>query len=62
MIGVEDLMQLLSMFGTDCVSEEPETGEFTCGDSMNYHGYDYATVQIGEQCWFVSVTFRYRSC
>ena len=19
---------------------------------MNYHGYDYATVQIGEQCWF----------
>ena len=30
----------------------PETGEFTCGDPMNYHGYDYATVQIGEQCWF----------
>jgi uncharacterized protein (TIGR02145 family) len=26
--------------------------EFTCGDPMNYHGYDYATVQIGEQCWF----------
>ena len=23
-----------------------------CGDLMNYHGYDYATVQIGEQCWF----------
>ena len=19
---------------------------------MNYHGYDYATVQIGDQCWF----------
>ena len=43
-------MELLSSFGTMC--EEPETVEFTCGDPMNYHGYDYATVQIGEQCWF----------
>ena len=49
-IGINDLMQLLSSFGTVC--EEPETGEFSCGDPMNYHGYDYATVQIGEQCWF----------
>ncbi|MBT6164028.1 MAG: hypothetical protein HOH92_10025, partial [Crocinitomicaceae bacterium] len=49
-IGISDLMELLSSFGTMC--EEPETGEFTCGDPMNYHGYDYATVQIGEQCWF----------
>ncbi|MDC1486207.1 hypothetical protein N8134_01550 [Flavobacteriales bacterium] len=53
-IGVTDLMQLLSLFGTDCEAEDvdPELGEFTCGDPMNYHGYDYATVQIGEQCWF----------
>ena len=53
-IGVNDLMQLLSLFGTDCEAEDvdPELGEFTCGDPMNYHGYDYATVQIGEQCWF----------
>jgi len=53
-IGVNDLMQLLSLFGTDCEAEDvdPELGEFTCGDLMNYHGYDYATVQIGEQCWF----------
>jgi uncharacterized protein (TIGR02145 family) len=49
-IGINDLMELLSSFGTMC--EEPETGEFTCGDPMTYHGYDYATVQIGEQCWF----------
>jgi len=49
-VGVNDLMELLSSFGMMC--EEPETGEFTCGDPMNYHGYDYATVQIGEQCWF----------
>ena len=52
-IGVNDLMQLLSSFGTDCTpAEEPETAEFACGDPINYHGYDYATVQIGEQCWF----------
>jgi uncharacterized protein (TIGR02145 family) len=44
-IGVNDLMQLLSMFGTDCPV-------WTCGDPVNYHDYDYATVQIGEQCWF----------
>jgi uncharacterized protein (TIGR02145 family) len=49
-IGINDLMELLSSFGTMC--EEPETGEFTCGDPMNYHGYDYATVQVGDQCWF----------
>ena len=52
-IGVNDLMQLLSSFGTDCApTEEPETTEFTCGDPVTYQGYDYATVQIGEQCWF----------
>jgi len=49
-IGINDLMELLSSFGTMC--EEPEAGGFTCGDAMNYHGYDYATVQIGDQCWF----------
>ena len=52
-IGVNDLMQLLSSFGTDCAqAEEPETTEFTCGDPVSYHGYDYTTVQIGDQCWF----------
>lgn len=29
----------------------PETA-FTCGNALAYQGYDYATVQIGEQCWF----------
>ena len=53
-IGVNDLMQLLSVYATDCEAEDvdPELGEFTCGDPMSYHGYDYATVLIGEQCWF----------
>jgi uncharacterized protein (TIGR02145 family) len=51
-IGVEDLMQLLSSFGTMCEDSDSETAEFTCSDPVNYHGYDYATVQIGVQCWF----------
>ena len=25
---------------------------FACGDPVSYQGYDYATVLIGEQCWF----------
>ena len=45
-IGVSDLMQLLADFGTDC---QPA---WSCGDPVNYYGYDYVTVQIGEQCWF----------
>ncbi len=49
-IGINDLLQLLSSFGTIC--EAFETVEFTCGDLLNYHGYDYATVQVGDQCWF----------
>ncbi len=28
--------------------EEP----FSCGNTLNYEGYDYQTVQIGTQCWF----------
>ena len=29
-----------------------ESLEFVCGDSVSYQGYDYATVLIGDQCWF----------
>ena len=25
---------------------------WSCGDPVDYQGYDYETVQIGEQCWF----------
>lgn len=63
-IGVNDLMALLSTFGTDCPDvEEPEIAEWICGDPVNYHGYDYLTVQIGEQCWFAENlrTLKYRS-
>ena len=41
-----DLLDLLSVYGT-CV-EVP----WTCGDPLEYQGYDYETVQIGAQCWF----------
>ena len=44
-IGINDLMQLLSSFGTMCPI-------WMCGDPVNYYGYDYTTVQIGEQCLF----------
>lgn len=53
LIGVEDLLSLLSDFGTDCVAgDDPESAEWTCGEPVSYHGYDYSTILIGEQCWF----------
>jgi uncharacterized protein (TIGR02145 family) len=52
-VGVNDLMELLSAFGTDCApNEEPESSEFMCGDPAHFDGHDYATVLIGDQCWF----------
>ena len=45
-VGMTDLLSLLSTFGV--CNEIP----WSCGDPLNYHGYDYETVLIGEQCWF----------
>ena len=45
-VGMIDLLDLLSVFGT--CNETP----WSCGDPLEYQGYDYETVQIGEQCWF----------
>ena len=50
-VGMIDLLDLLSVFGT-CAESELEEVEWTCGDPLGYQGYDYATVLIGEQCWF----------
>ena len=54
-VSMTDLLDLLSVFGT-CIGEEPEEDpemvEWSCGDPVGYQGYDYETVQIGEQCWF----------
>jgi uncharacterized protein (TIGR02145 family) len=41
----------------DLVSEEEEIEEeedifFPCGESVEYEGYSYSTVEIGDQCWF----------
>ena len=43
---LNDLMDLLGAYG-DCA-----VADFTCGDDIEHQGYDYSTVQIGEQCWF----------
>ena len=45
-VGMTDLLDLLSVFGT--CNDIP----WSCGDPLEYQGYDYETVQIGEQCWF----------
>ena len=42
--GLNDLLNLLAVYG-DCSNND-------CGNPLHYQGYDYATVQIGEQCWF----------
>jgi uncharacterized protein (TIGR02145 family) len=43
---LNDLMDLLAAYGI-CVDPE-----YTCGDLVSHEGYDYSTVQIGDQCWF----------
>ena len=45
-VGSGDLLQLLTEFGQTC------TPLFACGAPVAYQGYEYATVLIGEQCWF----------
>ena len=44
-IGLTDLMAILSHYNN-------EWPPWECGDPLEYQGYDYETVQIGEQCWF----------
>ena len=48
-VGMTDLLNLLSVFGT-CA--EAEAAEWNCGEPVGYQGYDYSTILIGEQCWF----------
>ena len=47
-VQLNDLLDLLSVYG-DCGAEE---SVLQCGVPLEYQGYDYETVQIGEQCWF----------
>ena len=49
-VSTSDLLIFLAQFGNSCdVSVEPS---WSCGDPHSYQGYDYATVLIGDQCWF----------
>ena len=41
-------MDILSAYGDCGAGETP----WQCGDPLEYQGYNYETVQIGEQCWF----------
>jgi uncharacterized protein (TIGR02145 family) len=38
----------------DCLSvcDEITPTQESCGDLVSHEGYDYSTVQIGDQCWF----------
>ena len=47
-VQLNDLLDLLSAYG-DCGAEE---SSWQCGDPLEHQGYDYVTVEIGEQCWF----------
>lgn len=47
-VNSADVLGLLSEFGLVCV----DTTSFSCGNPVTYQGYSYATVLIGEQCWF----------
>ena len=47
-VQLNDLLDLLTAYG-DCGAEE---SAWQCGDPLEYQGYEYETVQIGEQCWF----------
>ena len=49
LIGVPDLLNLLSYFGEEV--ELVESYDWMCGDDLIYHGDTYETVQIGYQCW-----------
>jgi uncharacterized protein (TIGR02145 family) len=44
-VQLNDLLDVLSAYG-NCGQA------FSCGGVVSYQGYDYATVLIGEQCWF----------
>ena len=47
-VGITDFLVHLSNFGSGC-GPEPA---WACGDPLEYQGYNYETVQIGDQCWF----------
>jgi len=45
--GCTDLNDLMDLLGSYGICVEPD-----CGDFVSHEGYDYSTVEIGDQCWF----------
>ena len=64
-VSVNDLLILLAVHGTCPPTpewpEEPTDTTWTCGDPVTYWDYNYASVFIGDQCWFAEnlATTRY---
>jgi uncharacterized protein (TIGR02145 family) len=48
--GCTDLNDLMDLLGAYGICGQPEFA--ACGDDIEHEGYDYNTVQIGDQCWF----------
>jgi uncharacterized protein (TIGR02145 family) len=50
------LLAIVFLSGCDSAKTSTETSTenqlTNCGDNVSHDGYDYSTVQIGEQCWF----------
>ncbi len=57
-VATQDLLLLLGSFGLMCESDAPVFDPclvevpFACGDAVDWHGYNYATIDIGGHCWF----------
>jgi len=49
-VGTDDLMQLLSLWGSDY--RGLEVGPCYNAQAVDFEGYEYDLVEIGSQCWF----------
>ena len=47
-------LDVLGVCGGWCIEDADGDGicDWNCGENLVYGGYDYSTVQIGNQCWF----------
>jgi uncharacterized protein (TIGR02145 family) len=50
-VDTMDLLELLTTFDS-CPGDDLDQNQWSCGDPVSYQSYDYATVLIGDQCWF----------
>ena len=47
-VQLNDLLDLLGAYN-GCADEQ---SSWQCGESLRYQGYNYETVQMGQNCWF----------